>query len=56
MPLWNPVLTPPIPTGYSVTGGTPSKTLTSGSLTTTTILNFLQQLVADLESRTVIGS
>lgn len=43
-------------TGYSITGGTPTKTLTLDTASATTITNFLQQLLTDLIAKGVIGA
>lgn len=45
-----------VSTGYSVTGGTPTKTLTLGTASATTITNWCQQLATDLIAKGIISS
>lgn len=56
MPLYVPPLNPPIPTGYSTSGGTPTKTLANGAPTTANVSNVVAQIITDLIARGVVSA
>lgn len=56
MPYFPQPLTPPLPTGYSTSGGTPTKTLANGSPTTANVSNVVAQIMTDLIARGVISA